>query len=99
MQLMAEQGVEHGVHRGLGWIVGSAAAIDPGPGLKVPHMGWNDLRIDAVSHPPFDGVDTGAPFPFVPSYRSAARRVGYACARTCRSRWLPSLNNNTRTTL
>src|SRR3546814_9579982 len=68
MQLMAERGVEHGVHPGLGWIAGSVEAIDPGPGLKVPHMGWNDLRIDAASHPLFAGLDAGAHFYFVHSY-------------------------------
>lgn len=44
MQLMAETGEEHGETRGLGWCRGTVRAIEPGPGLKVPHMGWNDVR-------------------------------------------------------
>lgn len=42
MQLMAERGLEHGVHPGLGWIKGEVSALEPSdPALKIPHMGWN----------------------------------------------------------
>ena len=68
MQLMAERGVEHGVHRGLGWIAGAVEAIEPAGGLKVPHMGWNELQIDAPAHPIFSGLETGSHFYFVHSY-------------------------------
>ncbi|WP_373489311.1 imidazole glycerol phosphate synthase subunit HisH [Blastomonas sp.] len=43
MQLLATRGVEHGVHEGLGWIDGEVRALVPAPGIKVPHMGWNDV--------------------------------------------------------
>ena len=43
MQLMADEGHEHGVTRGLGWIGGHVAALTSVPGLKIPHMGWNDV--------------------------------------------------------
>ena len=44
MQLLADRGEEHGVHRGLGWIGGTVARLAPAdPALKVPHMGWNDV--------------------------------------------------------
>jgi glutamine amidotransferase len=68
MQLMATRGLEHGVHRGLGWIEGEVRAIDGG-GVKVPHMGWNDLRLTAPAHPVLAGIDTGAHVYFVHSYR------------------------------
>jgi imidazole glycerol-phosphate synthase subunit HisH len=45
MQLLADQGVEHGTHAGLGWIGGTVRAIVPAPDLKVPHMGWNDVFV------------------------------------------------------
>lgn len=45
MQLMADAGREHGTTSGLGWIAGSVGAIDPAPGIKVPHMGWNDVTV------------------------------------------------------
>jgi imidazole glycerol-phosphate synthase subunit HisH len=50
MQLMAEAGEEHGVTRGLGWCRGAVRAIEPLDGLKVPHMGWNDVR-PTTPHP------------------------------------------------
>jgi glutamine amidotransferase len=68
MQLMATRGLEHGVHQGLGWIEGEAMAID-GAGLKVPHMGWNDLRVTEAAHPVLAGIDSGAHVYFVHSYR------------------------------
>jgi imidazole glycerol-phosphate synthase subunit HisH len=43
MQLLADQGVEHGTHAGLGWIGGTVRAIEPSADVKVPHMGWNDV--------------------------------------------------------
>lgn len=43
MQLLADRGVEHGVHAGLGWISGEVIALEPQDDIKVPHMGWNDV--------------------------------------------------------
>jgi glutamine amidotransferase len=46
MQLLASQGVEHGVTEGLGWIAGEVRRIQPaGPAIKIPHMGWNDVAL------------------------------------------------------
>jgi len=67
MQLMAERGVEFGTHRGLGWLSGEVRAIEPRDGLKVPHMGWNDLEVRA-GDPLFKGLPTGTPMYFVHSY-------------------------------
>ena len=43
MQLLADEGVEHKSTRGLGWVSGTVRAIAPATGLKIPHMGWNDV--------------------------------------------------------
>ncbi len=37
------------------------------PGLKIPHMGWNQVKL-LVHHPLFDGVPSGTNFYFVHSY-------------------------------
>jgi len=59
LQLMAERGLEHGLTPGLGWIEGEVRAIAPrDAALKIPHMGWNTLRM-ARSHALFDGIATG----------------------------------------
>ena len=50
MQLMADAGHEHGVTPGLGWIAGHVAPLPPRPGLKIPHMGWNDV-VPLADHP------------------------------------------------
>jgi glutamine amidotransferase len=59
LQLMAERGLEHGVTPGLGWIKGEVRAIAPSaPELKIPHMGWNTLRV-VRANPLLEGVPTG----------------------------------------
>ena len=69
MQLLAERGLEHGEHPGLGWIGGEVRAIEPGdPRLKVPHMGWNALRIQETPAALFAGIKAGSHVYFVHSY-------------------------------
>ena len=71
MQLMAERGLEFETSRGLGWLKGDVVAIPPAPGLKIPHMGWNDIQIRA-DHPVLDGIATGDHIYFVHSFKFAA---------------------------
>ncbi len=48
MQLLAGEGHEHGVHKGLGWLPGVVRRLVPAdPAMKIPHMGWN--RVEAVN--------------------------------------------------
>ncbi|WP_299724937.1 imidazole glycerol phosphate synthase subunit HisH [uncultured Tateyamaria sp.] len=68
MQLMASVGREYTDTPGLNWVGGEVVPIAPtDPALKVPHMGWNDLVLDAA-HPVFDGIKTGDHTYFVHSY-------------------------------
>ena len=67
MQLMARTGHEYEETQGLGWIAGEVRRIEA-PGLKIPHMGWNDLVIDRP-HPVLDGLATGDHAYFVHSYQ------------------------------
>ncbi|PIE09593.1 MAG: imidazole glycerol phosphate synthase subunit HisH [Rhodobacterales bacterium] len=66
MQLLATTGWEYEETPGLGWVPGEIRGIDA-PGLKVPHMGWNDLVIDQP-HPVLEGIATGDHAYFVHSY-------------------------------
>ena len=50
MQLLADAGEERGLHKGLGWVGGTVRAFDPQPGLRIPHMGWNDV-VPTAAHP------------------------------------------------
>jgi glutamine amidotransferase len=49
-QLLATRGLEDGETTGVGWIPGDVDRITPGPGYRIPHMGWNQLDI-ARPHP------------------------------------------------
>ncbi|MBU6507577.1 MAG: imidazole glycerol phosphate synthase subunit HisH [Alphaproteobacteria bacterium] len=73
MQLMATIGCEFETVDGLGWIPGEVVAIAPNdPTLKIPHMGWNELKLTAT-HPVLAGLKTGDHAYFVHSYQLAAR--------------------------
>ena len=58
MQLMAGEGREKTVTRGLGWVPGAVVRIEPEGGLKVPHMGWNTLEF-REPHPLLEGIPDG----------------------------------------
>jgi len=66
MQLMAEAGLEHGRHEGLGWIAGEVVPLAPRP-VKIPHMGWNELH-RTREHPLLAGIAQDADVYFVHSY-------------------------------
>jgi len=70
MQLMADRGIEHGAHEGLGWISGEVRPLAPAdPGLKIPHMGWNIVEpVPDTMHPVLAGFAGGAHAYFVHSY-------------------------------
>lgn len=68
MQLMASVGREYGEHKGLGWIPGAVEKMQPADAsLKIPHMGWNELRVRR-QHPVLAGLADGAHAYFVHSY-------------------------------
>ena len=77
MQLLADEGVEHGSTKGLGWIGGTVRAIEPAPGLKVPHMGWNDVTVHGA-HPV---VETGEAY-FLHGYHFDAADKAHVLATT-----------------
>jgi imidazole glycerol-phosphate synthase subunit HisH len=45
LQLLFTRSYEDGVHAGLGLFAGDIVHFDRVPGLKIPHMGWNQLRV------------------------------------------------------
>jgi len=64
-QALFDVSEEGGEHACLGILPGRVVRFSNG--LKVPHMGWNQVRI-LKQHPIFDGVDDGSYFYFVHSY-------------------------------
>lgn len=65
MQVLLSGTEEGGNHECLGVIPGKVRRF--APGLKVPHMGWNQLKLKRA-HPVFEGIADGANFYFVHSY-------------------------------
>jgi glutamine amidotransferase len=77
MQLMATRGLEHGETPGFGWIDGDVVPIAAERhGLKVPHMGWNDITVAQPPHPLFDGLGDDRHVYFVHGYHLACARPG-----------------------
>jgi len=68
MQLLATTGTEHGMHDGLKWIPGVVEKIyPPDPSLRVPHIGWNDVRF-TKNEGLYAGLGSAEDFYFVHSY-------------------------------
>ncbi|MDA9748721.1 imidazole glycerol phosphate synthase subunit HisH [Pelagibacteraceae bacterium] len=44
MQMLANNSEENGFHNGLGWIEGKIKSL-PKKNIKLPHMGWNIVRV------------------------------------------------------
>ncbi|MBS0275140.1 MAG: imidazole glycerol phosphate synthase subunit HisH [Proteobacteria bacterium] len=73
MQLLADVGREFGEHKGLGWIGGDVVKIAPrDPSLKIPHMGWNELKIERA-HPLLANIPPNGHAYFVHSYHFRAK--------------------------
>lgn len=67
MQMLAETCEEFGEHRGFGWLPGTVRRLAPiGSGLRLPHVGWNSVRMKGKD-PLLADVD-GSNFYFVHSY-------------------------------
>lgn len=79
MQLLATRGLEFGETKGLDWISGDVARLNPAdPALKVPHMGWNDIAT-ASPHPLFADA-AGKDFYFTHSFAFAPSDPGAVAA-------------------
>ena len=67
-QLIARSSREFGDHEGLGWIDARVVRLTPDDaGLRVPHVGWNDLR-QVRTCVLFDGIPDDALFYYVHSF-------------------------------
>ena len=66
LQLLLEASEESPGAQGFGFFKGNVRRFSA-PGLKVPHMGWNQLKI-LRPHPLLQGVGDGSYFYFVHSY-------------------------------
>ena len=78
LQVLFEESDEHGVNPGLALLPGRVErfAMDEGPDpLRVPHIGWNEVRFDG-SHPMLERLPARETYYFVHSYRAIPRDAG-----------------------
>ena len=81
MQMLASKGLEYTPTDGFDWISGTVTRITPShDGLKVPHMGWNDVALmpHAKNHPV---LEDGEAY-FLHSYHFAAANGSDVAAMT-----------------
>lgn len=70
MQMLFEKSFEYGEHEGLSLVGGTVRSIDDQipKGLKIPHIGWNALKLSEQKHPIFRYIEDGDCVYFVHSY-------------------------------
>ena len=69
LQMLFERG-EEGDTAGLGLLPGRVPRFSASSGLKIPHIGWNEVRQER-SHALWQGIADGSRFYFVHSYYPA----------------------------
>ncbi len=75
-------GSEEGDTSGLGWIDMHCLRLQPAPGLRVPHMGWNQVSLKRPS-PLFANADGDARYFFVHSYFMECVDAGDVVGTSC----------------
>lgn len=68
LQLLLETSFEYGEHEGLGIVPGAVRKFELPSELKVPHMGWNQLKINQPENRLLAGIGSDAWFYFVHSF-------------------------------
>ncbi len=90
MQILAEKGLEGGDTLGLALIPGEVHPIKVKTGMRLPHVGWNELR-KMQAHPLLKGIRNDVDFYFVHSYRFVASDIANVLAETEYGDKFPSL--------
>lgn len=67
LQLLFDESAEFGRRDGFKIVPGQVRAFDRNMGLKIPHMGWNQVLFSKDT-PIFKGIEDGSYFYFVHSY-------------------------------
>jgi glutamine amidotransferase len=81
LELLFSKSHEDGEYNGLDFFAGDVVCFPELPGLKVPHMGWNQLRVRRTA-PPLAGFPEGGSVYFVHSYYVAPRDADLVAAET-----------------
>lgn len=82
MQLFLESSEEAKIAAGLGFLKGAVRKFEAKKGIKVPHMGWNQLKIKNPACPLLKGADEGSYVYFCHSYYSDPQDKGVVASST-----------------
>ncbi|MFA5145297.1 MAG: imidazole glycerol phosphate synthase subunit HisH [Candidatus Omnitrophota bacterium] len=82
MQLLFEKSEEAKKSRGLGLLKGSVRKFEESSGVKIPHMGWNQLKVVLGECPLLKGVEGGAYVYFCHSYYPQPLDKGISAVNT-----------------
>ncbi len=80
LQLLFDKSYEDGEYEGLGIVPGEVVRFEDQPGLKIPHMGWNQLQ-PAGSPRLLEGIPSESHFYFVHSFYVVPRDEDVIAAR------------------
>jgi len=80
LQILFTESEEHGFHKGLDVIRGKVKKFSSS--LKIPHMGWNQIKIQNKKSRIFAGIQDGSYFYFVHSYYVEPEDKGIVVATT-----------------
>ena len=81
MHLLFDVSMEHGEHQGLGILKGKVIRFSDELNLKIPHMGWNSLKI-TKNDPVFKDIKNNSYVYFVHSYYAVPKDKKIIAAAT-----------------
>lgn len=96
MQLLFEESLEFGSHRGLGIFSGSVVSFDSSLG-KVPQIGWNEVR-KVAAHPLWTGMPDAPDLYFVHSFHVRTQDLPIVLGETDYQGPYPSIVGRSRVT-
>ena len=97
MQLMFDYSLEKIKTSGFGWLNGKFNKIKTngldylGRNFKVPHMGWNNLKLEHTKHPILNNISKEDQFYFVHSYYLEANEINQIIASTNYCHQIPAI--------
>ena len=97
MQLMGKYGFEKTSTKGFGWLEGNVEKIKSigkdtlGRNLKIPHMGWNNLKVYKTNHPILNNISELEQFYFIHSYYLNTQKKDQILADTNYNHKIPAI--------
>lgn len=89
LQLLFTVSTEGGLHKGLNILKGKVVKLPPS--VKVPHMGWNTLKIVNSDNPLLDGLPDNSYAYFVHSYYANTEKESVIITKTMYGVDFPSI--------